>query len=371
MTDRTLGWVSGVSLVLVFGLLAGCKKQSDISGLQGLGTGTISFSAPIGTTSDFFIQVKPLAGTTNYSHLPTSWTSTCKISSTEVLQDDRCLVEVPEFDLYFQGLTLQYNFPAGKCAYAEVQPFFYYGRAPGIGPTAMAMTLTDGTLSSFAVTGAGVNASASASSTGVLSCDRDYSKSPNGKNCCEGAYSIAITTVKSTPASSVTSAITGDWGGKTGNCLEGPGADSQARSVSLYPRPNVYFLNGQNLSGEYLIPSPLQKGRATNIYISNFFADSGGAPDWPITDAPTAFRSAGAGIPDAQPWYEFTCLDPNEDVVHRMRVLIRSWTRASDFQGHIEAAYNTGGAEPVPFGDQGYLDRPNWASFMAGFPGTI
>ena len=170
MTDQIRGWVVfGLLCSSLVAVLTGCKKETDAAPNAGVGSGSISFATPIGTTSDFFVQVKPLTGMTTYSHEPTSWTTSCKILSTEALQDVRCLVEVPEFDLYFHGLSLQYNFPTAKCAYAEVQPFFYYARPPGLGPSAISMTMRDGVLASF-TSSAGVNASAAATSNILANC---------------------------------------------------------------------------------------------------------------------------------------------------------------------------------------------------------
>ena len=347
--------------------VVGCKKQPDPA-VAGPGAGTITFAAPIGTASDFFVQVKPLDGVTTYSHTPASWLTSCKISSTATLQDMRCLVEVSELDLYFNGLSLNYNFPSGKCNYARVKPYFYYRYEPGLGPTSVNLHFTDGVLDSSSTAGA-VNASVFIDSTGRMACNRDYSAS-QGPNCCSGRY--VVTTTKVTTVAPITSGTTtaiADWGGKTSNCLAGPGVDVFPAGASGYPLGSIIYAHGGNIQGTLDIGSPISKQAASNVYAANFFADSGGAPDWPLSDAPTALKSAGAGIPDAQPWYDFVCVDSNDDIVHRIRVLVRSWTRSQDFMGQVEAAYNTGGAEPVPFGDQGYLDYASWAQFVGTYPG--
>jgi hypothetical protein len=335
-------------------------------------------------------------------HQDGNYTQACDVTSG---QDMTCILDADELDLFAQGLTLNYNVPAGMCSYMEMQPYFYYQYQPGIGPSKVFINITSAT---GVVTETDSNdgfPAASGASTTKTTVQTPYSATPTctadytgvgGPNCCFGKYTLSVTTDNASASVSDQ-----DWGGSPSNCLAGPGKDSQIPNpgqngdiTTGYPERTLFTLDGISLNSNYIVNSPLAKNFSSNAYVSNFW-QSGIPGDYPLTNdgvatgSPNAMQGPGltAGIFSSgcygtlcsgNPWYEFDCLDPAKDLVARIRVLVRSWTYDANFKSFVanqtstpaNGTYNYYGSELPPFADQPIEDIETWVTPFSGTLGA-
>jgi hypothetical protein len=426
---KTLGRnQSGIGLgsfVLVALIVGGCQNQ-NVGGGPASTTSTVTTTTPPPTSNGgvscagntFCINVNEPVQTTQVLHLDGNYTQPCNISAG---QDAACILESAEEDLYWQGTTLAFNVPAGMCPYFRFTPYFYYQYQPGVGPVGVStntdasgnVTLTNVTYPggiTGVITG-GTQASPPAGSPpalspvtlfgGSLQCGSDYSQNtPVGPNCCGGHFALI-----SVVAGSPTTTATETWGGNPNNCLAGPAIDTQKLSANGYPESSQYTLDGVGLNSTYVIQAPGQRTSvqlSSNAYISNYWVSTatptGTGNSYPLvasggfTGAPLAlvgpllssatppvdpgcspFGNNGDVFCTGNPWYQFECLDQAEDLIGRVRVMIRSWTSEAQFSGFVAAngvglgasglgsfIFNLSGAEPAPYIDQPFEDRETW-----------
>jgi hypothetical protein len=357
-------------------------------------------------TNAFCVNVVPPADTTMILHKDGAYSQPCSLTPGT---DSACILEADELDLYAQGLTLNYNVPAGMCSYMRMQPYFYYQYQPGIGPSAVTITV-DPTTGAVTETESNDGFPSANSATGkkvvvrqpysvTPDCSADYTVD-GGPNCCTGTYALTVV------QNGVSSVTTESWGGNPNNCLVGPGVDSQTPQVSPsgnpyngYPEYTLFTLDGNSINGNYAVASPISKQFFSNAYISNYW-QSGATNDYPLVNDGTGLGSpnamqgplAGAGVYSSgcygaictgNPWYEFDCLDPAKDLVARIRVMVRSWTYNGYYQTFIanqtstpaNGTYNYWGPEPG-FVDQPIEDQETWVTpfsttLGAGTTGTV
>jgi hypothetical protein len=362
----------------------------------------------------FCVNVVPPKDTTMILHADGNYTQPCSLSAG---QDVACILDADELDLYAQGMTLNYNVPAGMCSYMLMQPYFYYAYQPGYGPKSVNLTV-DPTTGAVTETDSGDGyPSANTATTTKVTVQQPYSTTPlcsadytlqGGPNCCGGNYTLTVIQ-GGTPT-----VTTASWGGNPNNCLTGPAMATQTPEVAPsgnpingYPKATLFTLDGNSLNSTYTVASPLSQGLGSNVYVSNFW-QSGVTNNYPLTaynsaaGAPNAMQgpglnaavySSGCYHPSAapagdyictgNPWYEFDCLDAAQDNVARIRVMVRSWTYEANFQNFIATqnnspatgTYNYWGPEPL-FPDQPIEDKQTWVTpysgtLGAGVTGTV
>ncbi len=302
-----------------------------------------------------------------------AWDTACQIGVDDDPSDILCVIEGMELDLYaFDGeLTLTYNFPKDLCKYALFDPYYFYQKRSGYGPSAMNMTVTNDVAVLNSTTDVTAGITAELDDTGTPVCTANYTdESGFVANCCIGEYTLT---------KNVDGTITvesGDWGGTLGACLAGPAITSQEKDRNDFPMADLIDMEGIGLNRDYEIDPPLSLGYFTNLYIANYFDvtnsfpgasaeafPAGGTFDWDT--APVA--SQGAVVP-ANPWYEFACLDESEDYIHRIRVMIRAWSTNDQYDAGVAGSYNYGdnGTEEAYFSQQYLLDRYGWFTATGG-----
>jgi hypothetical protein len=339
-------------LTLSFFVLAqfACKKEDEAQSASTSSTVQVD-------PSTFGVKVSPPAGTSMVLHLDGDWTQTCEVPSGSTSKNLYCILEANELDLYALGSSLVYNFPSTTCDFGRFYPYFYYQFLPGTGASLITQTTVDGGTPSFTSSGesAGVTTYFSGSTP---ACSVDYT-SVDGPNCCEGSYNMNLVTVDTVAGTTTTTQTSGKWNGLSANCLTGPGVDSQNKNKNGYPLSTLFYLNNKAVSGTYPLTAPADKGFATNVYLANYFV---GDATYSLASAPTPFRGPNTSVyRAAQPWYEFQCLDHNDEIIHRISILIRSWSKQSEFISH--GSSTVAGPEGIPFDFSDYFDR-------AGWPGT-
>ncbi len=353
--------------------------SSGSSGSSGTTSSTGDSSGFTFATTDFYVDVNTHANTTSYLHLNGDWTKSCDATAASPNQDLVCLLEIQEEDLYDLGLTFAIQAPTAQCSYLRSLAYFYYQYQTGLAPTTVNETITDGGTPVVAGvggdTGGGCGAGSSACLTpsGTLTCSWDYSYlngiSP-GPNCCEGSYTLNVTTVDDTvvPPTSTTTTTVAKWSGMNSNCLNGPATASTVKDAEGYPEHIITFLDGQNLNNTLVVAAPITfTQRNSNTYASNYWegpytvTEANPIPAsvplafWPSNPAKVGLTT---NVRSAQPWYEWECLDEAGDIINRERVLVRSWSTHSAFAA--EGTAGVAGPEGVPFSDHDVLNFPDW-----------
>jgi hypothetical protein len=351
---------------------------------------------------NYCINVIPPQNTTMVLHQDGDYSQPCIVLPGT---DTACILEAQELDLYGQGMELSYNVPAGMCPYFSYQPYFYYQYQPGKGPTAVTIYDNEdlGTITA-SPSPIGIPDADSANTQQVIVsqpysttpvCSTDYT-AVGGPNCCYGQYLLTVTTtVNGDTTSSITSQ---EWGGNPNNCLTGPAIDTQILTQGTgylttgYPLASIYALDGNSISGTYTVKPPIKRLDHSNAYIANYW-QSATIGSYPQSGAPNAMQvpqitNGRVYFNNPNPWYEFDCLDPAQDVIARIRVMVRSWSSNAQFAQMVatqngtptNGTYNLYGSEPTPFGDQPILDRETWvdpanssgtyATFSSGVSGA-
>ena len=384
------GALSVLAVTVSAVLFGGCQGQATATSSSVTttpGTANITSNGGVAcTSSQFCVNVNPPTGTTMVLHQDSATpTQSCYAN---VGTGQACILEAGEEDLYQQGFTMTYSVPTGMCSFLHVTPYSYYQFPPGIGPSAVSLTINADT--SVTLTPAtGMNASAVLNGS-TLSCSTDYSwqvSAPSvGPNCCVGPY--MVTTIDNSVTPSTKTTTSGDWGGNANNCLNGPAVDSQTKDANGYPETTVYPLDGQSFSKTYTVVDPGgTKQYFSNAYISNYW-NSGLTGSYPATTgggalgAPTAMVGPGVFNPGS-PWYDFECYDAAHEWIAGIRVLVRSWSTQAQFTAFQSAnmgpgtgIFNLFGTETTGWGPQALQDYETWViptspTLGAGSQGTI
>jgi len=361
------------------------------------------------SSNDFYVTVSASPGVTMYAHAANGdWNQTpCRISAGTTGRDLRCVIEAQEEDLFFQGVTITYNFPGNMCSYVSRKDFDFYQYKPGPGPSVLYMTTgnttsasMDGIVTGFGstsgnsgvgsinpvTTAGGVRATAPTVGASPPSCSTDYSGG-GGPNCCSGNYQLNTTayTHPSPPPSApplyntATTTINGSWGGADVNCLAGPAIDAPDKKLDRndYPSFIKAFSGSQPLSGKLTIASPFSKNFSTNLYLANYFYDVDNATNLNPTTypSPLAIYTPGMIAPNSFPYYEFRCIDAADDNINRIRVFVRSWSKNSNFSNLANSTNatnpngsNANGTETA-FTPDPYCDYLTWYGYGVGGSG--
>jgi hypothetical protein len=329
-------------------------------------------------------------GSTNvvsFLHEQSSLTSPCAVQSgtPAASADIFCILDVAEEDLYDNALTLNWNVPAGMCPYTRTLLYSFYQYQPGAypNPTITANVASDGGCTNTVP----ANAFPDGACSGAPVCAFDYSTQlpVAGPNCCTGTTNITTITQPApnpslSPNPAVTTTSTYTFTGNQANCISGPDVDvsGYGRGPGGYPRDTIQRTIDAGVNTSVTMTSPINKtGQGSNIYVANYFdpAFIGGAPantlstfppalttDYPIADG----SSLGPALPGTSPYYTFTCEDEAADTVARIRILVRSWDRVSDFTANSNP-YDPG-TEPV-FGGQ-WNDFSVWENYVSTYVGS-
>ncbi|MDB5038198.1 MAG: hypothetical protein JWQ35_1726 [Bacteriovoracaceae bacterium] len=387
------------SLAFIFSILflAGCSVTNDTAtntvGTSASPTATPTATPPPGTgqvtsqsnITTFQVSLQSASG---INSTISKWTSGSLVGGvdgvtpcTATLNEDAlCVVDMDELDLYFRGYTLTDTVPSSLCAYRAFTPYFYAIAPVGNAPLAVAYTVdanksiaantstVGGTLPSNGATPNNVDIwyliFNEANSTlgwwthkqlyGALAvkdtdvkCPFDYTGS-NGKNCCQGTYTLAVTNTTGQTNTQVA------WGGKPGNCFEGPGMDLLTtlpiRSDGL---PAVYVTNAINpalpsagLSTSITISPPIgntTKGQR-QIYAANYYTLAANGADVPTATRVTRSAYTRASM-DSSVYFDYDCLDAAFEVQSRIRVLVRRWSTNTEFQKFLASKGLSGNPE--------------------------
>lgn len=342
----------------------GCSQEQAV-GLDDLPSTTTDGGTEVDDTAGFYVRAKYDVAFPYTTHVGTGlvtddWTETCRVMPGDATTDITCIVEARELDLYFNGFEMEYNVPGDMCEYVSYMPPYYYNYEPGNGGTVVVEntgTAANGGLNPGEITVDGVL-------TSELYCPYDYSTKSNpasplgdGPNCCGGSYSKTTYTDDSVDTEAF------EWGGKPANCLKGPAMDIQSLMADGYPFYTYIRTGSEGTSGSYTVASPISKSQSSNIYASNYFV----AADHALAGGvPRAFAAAN-GAPSTEVYHEFRCLDRNEDVQARIRIMVREWNTNAQFSLGSAGDPDTGGAE-VGHGNPVNNDRWDFKDFGDSYP---
>jgi hypothetical protein len=305
------------------------------------------------------------------------YSSTCTIQPGDTNKDVMCYVEGNELDLYFNGVTLQYNVPTTMCSYFEVRTPWYYKYPTGVGPNISLHTVDS--------TGGPPVVDTYNSIGGVPYCAYDYSNHGTSTypNCCFGNYDAVLISKNAAPAGTTTTSSVVSWGGSYQGCLSGPATDLAATGTNGIPYYTIHYVNGTGVNAAVPIATPLSKQFSGNIYVANYFtsSDYNDPTTYPAAFAPANNVNVPSEYPPAaagsgtltpspyvgQPFYEYRCYDQAQELNYRIRVMVRSWD-AVGLAGVSTTPYGLGNgisqapsnSESPPFGIFPLQDRTVW-----------
>lgn len=303
----------------------------------------------------------------SYLHDKTSadWSKACSVSpsaTTDALKYINCLLEVHELDLYFSGLSLNFNAPIGMCKYVEVVPYWHWRGTAGVGPTAVTIRKVGDAAPGIETETRAVNNGTIGATIvdGQLKCSADHTGENDGKNCCEGKYTLTtITDIPASggsPASSSTAVSTGKWGGRVGDCAHGAVDDFKVPREKNSGIPGSNFYNsefGVSADKTTVKITPVIDTVYENItHITNYFDDTNFTP--PSMTRIVTYPNGYEVKPNR--YYTYNCLDEAHDVRARIRLEVRRWTMVSELAA--KGNHNRAGPEGGDRGD--YLDHDSW-----------
>lgn len=309
----------------------------------------------------------PFPGITGFLHKESDWNSACEISPTETVQankDITCVLDVSEFDLYYNTVNVGISVPQGVCSYVAMIPYWFYKYQPGVGPTAIVVNEN----------AAGTRSIGSPLDGSVTIRDNEVACSYNhshidGPNCCTGDYTATLNVIS---GGTTTTTSSGSWGGKIGDCAAGPGADQEFWSRnSTYNTPlgkAVYTTDG--LTYSYSVKSPISQEYGTNLASANWVNNHASAT------LPMPLRQTGiqTGVRAPQLYHTFLCYDSAEEVKMRARLLIREWNLLSELNKKSAGDPDAGTAtDPETDYPGNYKnDRLDWNDYSNSvYPGDL
>lgn len=353
----------------IFLIYTGCTGSSSSSsfGTPQLNNGTTIAGVSDGIVSNdyFYVGVSSASNPTAHVHDMNNFNTTCSAAPTDSHKDITCYIEIPEGDLFVNGLALVYNVPPQMCKHFLRKTYWFYNQEVGYGPrdiqvnvnqtTATANGTTTTTINSRTCTVDGVTAPCSNTFKEVVFDDTAsnptcvYNKSAwkNGANCCFGNYTMTTNVVDTGGPAPTTSVVEANWGGQMGSCIEGAGKTDWAfTSADGIPMSVVEFAyNG--ISSTYSVTAPLSHiASSTNMGVANYYDASLHTHKGFVTTTtstkpyfiePLDDRS-GSSFPSTQDAYEFQCLDDNFEVIHRVRAFVREWDVYQDYANYISSA---------------------------------
>ncbi len=345
-------------LFLTMTLIQGCSEQvaSTSSGGSTQPTPTLAPTPTPTPTADFLsVTVGNSADIQSYMHVDSSFASQCKISSDATSSEDIvCLVEVPEGDIYYHGLELTYNVPAGMCTFLRRSPYWFYNQESGYGPDSLTIAVsanTTGVVSAYTCSVDGGAAGACGGqkeitvnqSTSTPTCVYDKT-STGGQNCCFGKYTFTINKTNTDTSVTTTETSEKSWGGDYKTCIGGSGRTDWTgyESTSMDKNIPVDLIDDaeDGILSKYKITAPIKTtNNRKNYDIANFYTPAlhshdgyvaGTVSTLPYFIDPIDDRS-GSLMYSGSDSYSFVCLDQAYEVLHRIRVYVREWDTEDDY----------------------------------------
>ena len=297
--------------------------------------------------------------------------------------DVNCYLNAEELELYTKGLKLKLQVPAGICQYISYDHYSFFKHQYKVSNPAL-QVVTNYTYQ--LATGSTCTLPTAPTTLTAPKCIGDYSGgNPAGPNCDTGSvrvntitrtYSGGGTGTCTTSSDSAPVAADTECGGKIGNCLAGPAVDHQDINAD-YAWPRLMIVEAYDgFEKEWEFKSPISQSHSTNLYIANYTNKCSAASDsnsltnryadevsgtclngttivpglsllqceaqnytWkPFNHNLSLYSQAysklsGAGSSDfyydpmkgANPFYTYSCLDENFELIGRIRVLVRDW----------------------------------------------
>ncbi len=322
------------------------------------------------SASNLFVTVPDTADYTTFTTITGSPAERCSFTSSSVVNDITCNVEIGELALFHNGIKFQYNIPANACKYIRTKPYWYYNYEVGTGPQAVSMTITKN--SSGTITSALCQVTNNSVSSAVVACDNslsnpdfndvsfdlsdeptvicnyDTSNEDGGRNCCFGKYDftkkiindgIPTTTFERGKA----------WGGSPSLCIGGPGFTSWEdydpkgipsfkleKMTSNEPRTKIYKVKdvSKSVNGapqNYVVANHFTLGAHNH---TGYHTASATASVYPYFVDPVSDRN-GTEIESGNPYYIFDCLDEAFETNYRIRMMVQEWDTVAALQTYI------------------------------------
>ena len=344
MRARDVNYSSLATVCLGLALL-GASCNSSGSGNVLTGTPTVASAnnptptptpaptgvTPVGTVSTAGFYAVPVipTGINYYFHEQSSLTASCLVNTNESVlakKDIYCILDMPELDLYDNQIGFNFNAPNDMCAYTEIVPYVFYAYPAGVHTGYSNETVNSAT---GAVTIDPAHDPLNAS--GQPLCPYDYT-SIQGPNCCEGTWSMDVTTTATASTPATTMHTTGSYSGKIAACLVGPGMNAPMKlDVNGFPESTIFrqLTTGQNF--EFDIQSPISQQQGSNLYIANYFNPTSYGASQSTFPPETYGGTVPPPIYNKRAYYEYRCLDPADEIQARIRILIRSWDTVANF----------------------------------------
>ncbi len=329
--------------------------------------GIAGTSDGIASAAEFYIGIDSAVNSIAHVHDTTDFSTKCAIKTTDSLKDITCKIDIPEAELFVNGLSLKYNVPPGMCRYFRRRPYWFYNQEVGKGPSSV---LIKRSYVAGALTSSTCSVDGSADdplcvgypevtinpATKDITCVYDRSKVSGGNNCCTGDYNLTITdttrdTPTSTPNTTTESNLT-SWSTSITPCLGGAARYNWGAFTTFgYPVSTIEKTK-IGIEGSYALGAPIDKvDTPTTIDIANDYDMSGlhshtgfGPVLTPVIPARTSNLPYfidpiddrnGSLVVSGHESYDFECLDEAFEVLHRIRVYVREWDTYQDYANYI------------------------------------
>jgi|GEM_PF-2069857 len=348
---------------------AGCSGGSAVSGGDNFPSELPDSPTAGFDTTGFFVGVRNSTEIRSHVRTAGSFGTSCQIDGEAASTDLVCYVDVPEGDLYFSGVDLVYNVPAGMCRYLARETYWYYNEELGQGPGSITMNYTiNGDATAIVAATCSVDGGATGPCNGFAEvefdingtsiepkCVYDRTDSKN-KNCCLGDYTL--TSVKTAidsgggPSTVTTTVSNLSWesgGQQVKSCIGGAGRVNWSSYTKGYGYPTGVIEFAENgISETYKLESPNQKlNNGSNYSIANFYSANPKhthgsfatalTSDLPYFIEPITDRN-GTGMVSGNDSYSFECLDEAFETKHRIRVYVRDWDTYADYLAYIASS---------------------------------
>lgn len=329
-------------------------KQSNAS-IDGNGSG-----GAVDSTTGFRVSITPIEGVDTFIHRFGDTTTDCEvpIASKDTPTDLQCMYNIMEYDLFFYGMSIEMNIPAGFCEFVEEVPYRYYTHRPGVVPPQVTITEASGVITACTWSGvAGTiiggyecqapNGEATISATGQVTCAYDYSQTSlgttAGPNCCGGTVNAIVNTEPSAPLRFDGSLLT---------CSESPmdyvESWPKLQGAEKYAVTRVTQLGTGGLSRRTRLPSVLSLAEERPPFRANFLHANfydwatyvAGPSTWftaattPRMIAPGSDISGDPIGPASSGSYSFRCLGPAGELKHRISLYVNAWNAKEDYDAY-------------------------------------
>jgi hypothetical protein len=276
----------------------------------------------------------------------------CSVKQGSPEAEITCVIEMDELDLYALGLKYDIVAPKGMCDFIFYSSYMFENFEIGEGPKNVSWTVDENGQITDEVN----------SVDGAPRCAFDYSwqysSAAAAPNCCIGSYNRKVNHIipakeeGGEPEEKITES-TEMWNGNPAECYHGAayidkdvifGADGWPMMKFIYidRKALVKKVEYHGLSAHFW----------SNVPLASFYD-----PVDHENDMPVAFK----GI-DSRPFYNFECLDDAEEIIARIRLIVREWNEEAEFDADGDP--DSEGIEP---GWETLLnDITDWADLTPG-----